>query len=65
MNPVDEVNISVKVAKQCPEELQQLYRIRTLDWSEEENINFVIRCTCSMEGTKEVNVPVLPEVEDE
>ena len=55
------LNISVKVGENCAEEVQQFYMFGTPDRYEEKNIDSVIRCICSLEGTEQVNVPVLPE----
>ena len=59
--PVDGVNISVKAGEHCPEGVQQFYTFGTPDRYEEKNIDSVIRYICSLEGTEQGNVPVVPE----
>ena len=59
--PVDEVNISVEVGEHCAEGEQQFYMFGTPDRYEEKNIDSVIMYICPLEGTEQVNVPVLPE----
>ena len=58
--PVDGVNISVKAGERCAEGVKQLYMFGTPDRYEEKNIDSVIRYICSLEGTEQVNVPVVP-----
>ena len=59
--PLDEVSISVKVGEHCAKGVQQFYMFGTPDRYEEKNIDSVIRYISSLEGTEQVNVPVLPE----
>ena len=59
--PLDEVSISVKVGEHCAKGAQQFYMFGTPDRYEEKNIDSVIRYISSLEGTQQVNVPVLPE----
>ena len=54
---VDGGDVSVEVGTQCAKGVQQFCTFKTPDRDEKKNIDSVIRYTCPLEGTEQVNVP--------